>query len=80
LQFRDRAFFLSAGTDFTVDQEWRPIGMNKWECEACGYIYDPESGDPEGDIEAGTPFKELPEEWVCPECGVGKEYFRKIAE
>jgi len=53
--------------------------MEKWECTACGYIYDPEKGDPEQGIKPGTPFEDLPDDWVCPQCGVGKEFFQKIA-
>ena len=53
--------------------------MEKWECQACGYIYDPEKGDPDNGIALGTPFEELPEDWVCPQCGVGKEFFQKLA-
>ena len=52
--------------------------MEKWECTACGYIYDPEKGDPEHGIEPGTPFEDLSDDWVCPQCGVGKEFFQKI--
>jgi rubredoxin len=52
--------------------------MDKYECTFCGYIYDPEDGDPENGVEPGTPFSELPEDWVCPICGVGKEEFKKI--
>ncbi len=52
--------------------------MDKWECTVCGYIYNPEKGDPDNDIEAGTPFEALPDDWVCPECGVGKEDFEKV--
>ena len=52
--------------------------MEKWECTACGYIYDPEKGDPEHGIEPGTPFEDLLDDWVCPQCGVGKEFFQKI--
>jgi rubredoxin len=52
--------------------------MDQWECEACGWIYDPKVGDPDNGIEPGTPFEELPDDWVCPECGVGKEYFHRI--
>ncbi len=48
----------------------------KYECP-CGYIYDPADGDMEGGIEPGTPFAELPEDWVCPLCGLGKaEFYR----
>lgn len=49
--------------------------MKKYKCQVCGYIYDPEKGDPESDIPAGTPFEDLPEDWVCPLCGVGKDQF-----
>jgi rubredoxin len=52
--------------------------MEKWECTACGYIYEPEKGDPENGINPGTPFEDLPENWVCPQCGVGKEFFQKM--
>ncbi len=54
--------------------------MNKYECDVCGYIYDPEKGDPDHSIPEGTPFEELPEDWVCPECGVPKELFSEILE
>lgn len=46
-----------------------------YECTICGYIYDPAEGDPDQDIPPGTRFEDLPEEWVCPECGAGKEEF-----
>ena len=49
--------------------------MKKYACDVCGYIYDPEVGDPDQDIEPGTPFEDLPEEWECPLCGVGKDQF-----
>ncbi|MFB0566499.1 MAG: rubredoxin [Candidatus Aminicenantaceae bacterium] len=52
--------------------------MEKWECTACGYIYDPEKGDPDHGINPGTPFEALPDDWVCPQCGVSKEFFQKI--
>lgn len=51
--------------------------MEKWECTACGYIYDPAIGDPERGIKAGTPFEALPDDWVCPVCGVSKDQFVK---
>lgn len=43
----------------------------------CGYIYDPEKGDPEHEVEPGTPFEELPNDWVCPICGASKDQFVK---
>jgi rubredoxin len=52
--------------------------MEKWQCTVCGYIYDPEKGDPDGGIAAGTKFEELPDGWVCPVCGAGKEMFEKL--
>ena len=51
--------------------------MDKWECTVCGYIYDPEKGDPDNKIPAGTPFKQLPENWTCPVCGAPKSQFAK---
>ncbi len=54
--------------------------MDKWQCLACPYIYDPVKGDPENGVPPGTPFEELPDDWVCPECGVTKEQFEKIVE
>ena len=54
--------------------------INKWECTVCGYIYDPEIGDPDSGVEPGTAFEDLPDDWVCPECGVGKEEFEKLED
>ena len=52
--------------------------MTKHRCTVCGYIYDPEAGDPDGGIEPGTSFQDLPDGWVCPVCGAPKEDFEKI--
>jgi rubredoxin len=52
--------------------------MKKYVCDVCGYIYDPEVGDPDGGIEPGTAFEDIPEDWVCPECGVTKENFSPL--
>lgn len=52
--------------------------MHKFECTVCNYIYDPMLGDPDNGIEAGTTFEQLPEDWVCPECGAGKDMFEPI--
>ena len=51
--------------------------MDKYECTVCGYIYDPEEGDSEGGIEPGIAFADLPDDWECPVCGVGKDMFEK---
>jgi len=50
----------------------------RYRCTVCGYIYDPETGDPENGIKAGTAFEDLPESWVCPVCGAPKEDFKKV--
>lgn len=47
----------------------------KYKCLMCGYIYDPEVGDPDNGIEAGTEFADISDDWVCPDCGVGKDEF-----
>ena len=52
--------------------------MQKFVCDACGYIYDPEAGDPEGKIPPGTPFEDVPDNWACPVCGVGKDQFSEV--
>jgi rubredoxin len=52
--------------------------MDKYECTACGYIYDPAVGDPDNGIPPGTSFEALPDTWVCPQCGVPKDLFVKI--
>jgi rubredoxin len=49
--------------------------MARYVCDACGWVYDPEKGDPDGGIVTGTPFDDLPEDWVCPECGAAKDQF-----
>ena len=54
--------------------------MKSYECEPCGYIYDTEAGDPDNGIAPGTPFENLPEDWVCPVCGLGKEVFKIVDE
>ncbi len=51
--------------------------MDMWRCTVCGYIYDPEQGDPDHGVEPGTLFEELPDDWVCPECGASKDLFEK---
>ncbi len=54
--------------------------MKKFRCIPCGYIYDPEIGDPDGGIDAGTAFEDIPDDWVCPVCSVGKEDFEEIVD
>lgn len=49
--------------------------MRRYVCTVCGYVYDPVEGDSENDIPTGTPFENLPEDWVCPICGASKDQF-----
>jgi rubredoxin len=51
--------------------------MNRYRCTICGYVYDPENGDPENGLKAGTPFEKIPKGWVCPTCGAEKDMFEK---
>ena len=51
--------------------------MERYVCSICGYVYDPEEGDPDFEIEPGTPFSQLPEDWICPVCGASKDQFEK---
>ena len=53
----------------------KEVEMQKYVCAPCGYEYDPEVGDPDNGIEPGTAFEDLPEDWVCPICGAGKDEF-----
>ncbi len=52
-------------------------GMDKYLC-VCGWTYDPEAGDPEHGVAPGTPFEDLPEDWVCPVCLLGKDAFSPL--
>jgi len=54
------------------------VKMAQYECKVCGYVYDPELGDPDSDIAPGTSFEDLPDNWVCPVCGAGKDEFGKV--
>ncbi len=52
--------------------------MEKYICTNCGYVYDPEMGDPEHGIPANTLFEEIPDDWTCPICYVSKDRFDKL--
>jgi flavin reductase (DIM6/NTAB) family NADH-FMN oxidoreductase RutF/rubredoxin len=54
--------------------------MKKYKCIMCGYIYDPANGDPDNGVDPGTAFEDLPDEWVCPDCGAGKDQFEPVEE
>jgi rubredoxin len=53
--------------------------MTKYKCSVCGYIYDPEKGDPESGVNPGTSFENLPDDWVCPICGADKDEFEELS-
>ena len=72
-------FVLEFGSQETSIRAFlKGIGMQKYECTACGYVYDPAGGDPENRIDPGTAFEDLPDDWVCPECGVPKDEFEPV--
>jgi rubredoxin len=52
--------------------------MEKYVCSICGYVYDPMVGDPDSGIASGTAFEDIPDDWVCPLCGVSKSDFEKV--
>ncbi len=52
--------------------------MQKYQCTICGYVYDPEEGDPDSGIAPGTAFEDIPEDWYCPVCGVTKSEFEEV--
>ncbi len=51
--------------------------VDEYVCTVCGYVYDPEEGDPDSDISPGTSFDEIPDDWICPVCGASKDAFEK---
>ena len=61
-----------------IEKKKEVIKMDKYECSVCGYVYDPEIGDPENNIPPGTPFDKLPDDWQCPVCGAAKDEFQKM--
>lgn len=52
--------------------------MQSYRCTICDYVYDPALGDPDNGVAPGTSFAEIPDSWVCPVCGVGKELFEEV--
>jgi len=63
-----------------IKQAVAALKMSKYECNVCGYVYDPELGDPDSGVKPGTPFDETPDDWVCPVCGSAKSKFDRIEE
>jgi rubredoxin len=54
------------------------MAFKKFICVACGYVYDEENGDPDSGVEPGTRWEDVPDDWLCPECGVDKSYFEPL--
>ena len=54
--------------------------MQKYKCTVCGYIYDPEKGDPDSGIKPGTAFEDIPDSWSCPKCGVSKSQLKPMEQ
>ncbi len=63
---------------YVEEKKVEVIKTPKYRCTVCSYIYDPELGDPDGGIKPGTPFEEIPADWVCPVCGVSKSEFERM--
>jgi flavin reductase (DIM6/NTAB) family NADH-FMN oxidoreductase RutF/rubredoxin len=63
---------------YIEEKKEKVVKMAKYKCKVCGYIYDPELGDPDGGIKPGTPFEKIPDDWVCPVCGAPKSEFERI--
>lgn len=61
-----------------LHQLWKEVVNVKYVCSVCGYIYDEVEGDVDNGVAAGTKFEDIPEEWVCPLCGVGKDQFEVV--
>lgn len=53
--------------------------MKRFVCQVCGYVYDETKGDPDGGIDAGTKWEDVPSDWVCPVCGAAKDMFEEEA-
>lgn len=54
--------------------------MQKYVCDVCQYVYDPEIGDPKNGVAPGTKWEDVPEDWTCPDCGADKSYFSKYED
>ena len=67
--------YRAAGAAKPPKQTKESPNMKKYVCDQCGYVYDPAAGDPDGGIDPGTSFDDLPDDWVCPDCGAPKEEF-----
>lgn len=60
-----------------IESREESTSMDRYVCQVCGYVYDPEAGDPDNGVPKGTKFKDLPDDWTCPVCGASKDQFEK---
>ena len=65
-------------TGLKAPRDLEVFAMSKWRCLACTYVYDPAEGDPDNGVAPGTAFEDVPDDWVCPQCGVPKDMFEEI--
>ena len=68
--------------DVTLESEadvTKADNVKSYECDVCSYIYNPKIGDPDGGIAPGTRWEDIPDDWVCPVCGAGKEDFTPVS-
>lgn len=76
-----RADFVAAFWELV---DWQKVALlcipPRYGCTSCDYVYDPDRGDPETGVAAGTPFDSIPDDWTCPVCGLYKDAFRPIGE
>jgi flavin reductase (DIM6/NTAB) family NADH-FMN oxidoreductase RutF/rubredoxin len=63
---------------YIAEKKEDKVKMDKYKCSVCGYIYDPEKGDPDGGIKPGTRFEDIPFDWTCPVCGAAKDMFEIV--
>lgn len=61
-----------------TNAQFTPAPLDRHECQACGYVYEPLKGDNQGKVPAGTAFEALPKSWRCPVCGVPRSKFSNI--
>lgn len=69
--------FIGCANMEPVTKKWEVLKMETWVCVVCGYVYDEAVGDPDSGIAPGTKFEAIPDDWVCPLCGVAKDQFEK---
>ena len=80
MKFFEKNHFAANKNRYWIVYNKKRTFMKKYICTVCQWVYDPAIGDPESGIAAGTAFEDIPEDWCCPLCGVGKEDFEPVEE